>query len=183
VALARQGGLAEDAIEAIRIGGLLHDIGNVGIPEAILNKPGRLTAEEQAIMRAHPAIGARILTPIAALGAVVPLVRYHHECWDGQGYPEHLAGEAIPIGARIIAICDAYDTMAYDRPYRRGLGHDGAIRQLTAGAGTQFDPELVAAFVTLPIAPLRISTLNGSHRRDEPRESLAIHQARSIHVR
>jgi putative nucleotidyltransferase with HDIG domain len=83
-ALAPQVGLAEDGIEAIRIGGLLHDIEKIGIPEAILNKPRRLTAEEQAIMRAHPAIGARILTPIAVLDAVVPLVRYHHERWDGR---------------------------------------------------------------------------------------------------
>lgn len=149
VALARHIGLSEESVETIRIGGLLHDVGKIGIPESILHKPRRLTVEERAIMRAHPAIGARILAPIAALDAVIPLVRYHHERWDGQGYPEHLAGEAIPIGARIIAICDAYDTMVSDRPYRRVLGHDGAIRELIEGAGTQFDPQLVEAFVTM----------------------------------
>ncbi len=158
-ALAQNIGLEEETIETIRIGGLLHDIGKIGISETILHKPGYLNAEEQAIMRAHPTIGARILAPIAALDAVTPLVRHHHERWDGKGYPEHLVGEAIPLGARIIAICDAYESMVSDHPYRRGLGHDDAVRQLSAGAGAQFDPKLVEAFLSMPAAPVRVNTL------------------------
>lgn len=181
-ALARQLNLTEETIETVRIGGLLHDIGKIGISESILHKPGHLTAEELAIMRAHPAIGARILSPIATLAAVIPLVRHHHERWDGQGYPERLTAEEIPLGARIIAICDAYESMVSDRPYCSGLGHDGAVRQLTAGAGTQFDPTLVEAFLSMPVAPIRVNTVkkrvagrNSSRRSDRKSESLVRH--------
>ncbi len=140
-------------------------------------------------MRAHPAIGARILAPIAALDAVIPLVRHHHERWDGQGYPEHLEGEAIPIGARIIAICDAYDTMVSDRPYRRVLGHDSAIRELIEGAGTQFDPQLVEAFVNMAIAAQRFTAVKEGiadgnvDRQDVPREPVTGFQDRPLNVR
>jgi diguanylate cyclase (GGDEF)-like protein/putative nucleotidyltransferase with HDIG domain len=189
-ALASHIGLDEETVETIRIAGLLHDIGKIGISESILQKPGDLTAEEQEIMRAHPEIGARILSPIAALVAVTPLVRHHHERWDGQGYPERLAGEAIPLGARIIAICEAYESMVSDRPYRRNLGHAGAARQLTAGAGTQFDPKLVEAFLSRPVAPTRVNAV-GEHmagtdprwRRDRTSVSSAKHQPRSLNVR
>ena len=157
VALARAtGGCTRAQIETIRVGGLLHDIGKIGIPEAILNKPSGLTAEEWTIMRAHPDTGARILAPIAALRAVIPLVRHHHEHWDGRGYPLRMRGEAIPLGARIIAICDAYDTMISNRPYRRGLRHEDAIARLLAGAGTQFDPDLVRLFADLPPSATRL---------------------------
>lgn len=189
-ALASHIGLAEEMVEIIRIGGLLHDIGKIGISESILQKPGDLTTTEQEIMRAHPVIGARILSPIAALDAVTPLVRHHHERWDGQGYPERLAGEDIPLGARIIAICDAYESMVSDRPYRRNLGHAGAARQLTAGAGTQFDPKLVEAFLSMPVVPIRMNTvrehLAGTDprwRRDRTSESTARHQPRGLNVR
>ncbi len=189
-ALASHIGLGEETVETIRIGGLLHDIGKIGISETILRKTGELTATEQEIMRAHPVIGARILSPIAALEAVIPLVRYHHERWDGQGYPECLAGEAIPLGARIIAICDAYESMVSDRPYRRGLGHADAVHQLTAGAGTQFDPKLVEAFLSMPVAPIRMNTVR-EHiaskdlrwRRDRTSDSPARHQPRGLNVR
>jgi diguanylate cyclase (GGDEF)-like protein/putative nucleotidyltransferase with HDIG domain len=156
-ALARAAGCPSEDSETIRVGGLLHDIGKIGIPEAILNKPGPLTVEEWAAMRAHPEIGARILGPIAALDMVVPFVRHHHERWDGAGYPLGLAAETIPLGARILAICDAYDTMVGDRPYRRGLGHDEAILRLLASAGTQFDPALVDQFVALPLDDLGLA--------------------------
>lgn len=182
VALASHIGLAAESIETIRIGGLLHDIGKIGISESILQKPGNLTVEEQDIMRTHPAIGAKILSPIAALDSVTPLVRHHHERWDGQGYPDRLAGEAIPLGARIIAICDAYESIVSDRPYRRGLGHPGAVRQLSAGAGTQFDPKLVEAFLNMPVAPIRVNTVKErvvsrgmSRWRDRMSESLVRH--------
>ena len=151
VQLARAAGCSRDEVEAVRVGGLLHDIGKIGIPEAILNKPDRLTDAEWGLMRAHPDIGVRILTPIAALGGIIPIVRHHHEHWAGQGYPLRMQGEDIPLGARIIGICDAYDTMVSDRPYRRGLGHREAIARLQARAGTQFDPLLVQRFIALPL--------------------------------
>lgn len=150
VTLARAAGCAPEEVELVRIGGLLHDIGKIGIPESVLHKPSRLTKDEWAVMRSHADTGARILAPISALEAIVPLVRHHHEWWDGQGYPLQMRGEEIPLGARIIAICDAYDTMVSDRPYRRGLDHSKALARLTAAAGTQFDPTLVRLFVDLP---------------------------------
>ena len=152
VALARAAGHGEAEVDTVRVGGLLHDIGKIGVPEAVLNKPGRLTDEEWALMRGHPDTGARILAPLGTLQEVLPLVRYHHERWDGQGYPLRMRGTEIPLGARILAICDAYDTMVSDRPYRRGLGRDEALARLAAAAGTQFDPELVRLFVGLPRA-------------------------------
>ena len=151
VALARAVGCAPDEIEAVRIGGLLHDIGKIGVPEALLNKSGGLTDDEWAIVRAHPDIGARILAPLGALQEILPLVRYHHERWDGHGYPLRMQGDAIPLGARILAICDAYDTMVSDRPYRRGIGRADALARLAAAAGTQFDPQLVRLFIALPL--------------------------------
>ena len=147
--LARAAGCDQEAIETVQVGGLLHDIGKIGIPEAVLNKPDRLTDEEWLLMRSHPDIGARILAPVTALRAIIPIVRHHHERWDGQGYPLRLAGEETPLVARIICLCDAYDTMVSDRPYRRGLGHDEAVHRLREGAGTQFDPHLVAVFTAL----------------------------------
>ncbi len=151
VTLARAVGCSPGEIEAVRIGGLLHDIGKIGVPEALLNKSGGLTDDEWAIVRAHPDIGARILAPLGALQEILPLVRYHHERWDGNGYPLRMQGEAIPLGARILAICDAYDTMVSDRPYRRGIGRADALARLAAAAGTQFDPQLVHLFVALPL--------------------------------
>ncbi len=156
VMLARAVGCSHEEVEAVRIGGLLHDIGKIGIPEALLNKPGRLTDEEWAVVRAHPDIGARILAPLGALQEILPLVRYHHERWDGRGYPLRMQGTAIPRGARILAICDAYDTMVSDRPYRPGIGRTEALARLSAAAGIQFDPDLVRLFVALPLdEPLR----------------------------
>ncbi|MDQ3927911.1 MAG: HD-GYP domain-containing protein, partial [Chloroflexota bacterium] len=152
VLLARALGRPPEEFEKVRVAGLLHDIGKIAIPEVTLHKAGPLTEEEWAQMRSHPDVGLRILTPIAALRAVLPAVRCHHERWDGQGYPLGISGEEIPLGARIIAICDAYDTMVSDRPYRRALGHEEAVARLRAAAGTQFDSELVKAFTQLPLA-------------------------------
>src|SRR6185312_4942849 len=112
--LARAAGCDPALTELARISGQLHDIGKIGIPESILHNPSRLTEEEWAIMRTHPDIGARILAPIASLRPAIALVRHHHERWDGHGYPHGLHAEAIPLGARILAICDAYDTMVSD---------------------------------------------------------------------
>ncbi|HEV7214746.1 MAG TPA: diguanylate cyclase, partial [Chloroflexota bacterium] len=149
VELARATGQARELVELVQFAGQMHDIGKIGIPESILHKPGTLTAEEWAIMRVHPNIGARILSPIATLQSAIPIVLHHHERWDGQGYPDGLAGEAIPLGARMIAICDAFDTMVSDRPYRRALSDEDALGRLRSSAGSQFDPRLVEAFVSL----------------------------------
>ena len=140
-------GLALGATElrAVELGALLHDIGKIRIPETVLNKPGPLTDEEWDVMRSHPEAGERILAPIASLADVLPIVRSSHERWDGGGYPDGLAGEEIPVGARIVAVCDAYRAMVEPRPYRDALARDVALSELRRGAGGQFDPECVTA--------------------------------------
>ena len=134
-------------IKTIRSAALLHDIGKVGIPDEILHKPGPLGDQEWEIMRQHPAIGERILRAIPGMGAVARIVRHEHERWDGGGYPDGLAGEEIPIGARIILACDAYHAMTSDRPYRAAMSHHVAMSELTSNAGSQFDPKVVEALV------------------------------------
>jgi putative two-component system response regulator len=147
--LALEYGLLSAQIQAVRYGGILHDIGKIGVSEAILRKPGPLTTDEQAQMRLHPEIGARIVEPMRFAKEVAPIIGGHHEFWDGSGYPNGLAGEDIPIGARIITIVDAYDAMTTDRPYRAALSTEETIRRLRAGRGTQFDPELLDVFLSL----------------------------------
>lgn len=137
----------EDAIAKLRTAALLHDIGKVGVPDHILHKPGPLDESEWEIMRQHPEIGERILRAIPGLGSVAKIVRHEHERWDGKGYPDGLAGEEIPIGARIILVCDAYHAMTSDRPYRTAMSHTDAIAELTRNAGTQFDPNVAEALV------------------------------------
>ena len=126
---------------------LLHDIGKIGIDEAILNKPGKLTAEEYEEMKKHPLIGHQILAPVKFLGPVAQMVLHHQEWYDGRGYPSGLKGEKIPLGSRIVAVIDAWDAMTSDRPYRKALGREKAIAELQKGAGTQFDPAVVEAFL------------------------------------
>jgi putative nucleotidyltransferase with HDIG domain len=140
-ALAKKMRLPDDAVAAIRAGAILHDIGKIGIPDAILTKPGPLTAEEWTIMKTHPVVGEEMLKHIDFLVPVLPLVRHHHENWDGTGYPDGLAGSQIPIGARIIAVCDAFDAMTSDRPYGPSLALDVACQRMLDAAGTQFDPD------------------------------------------
>jgi len=147
VRVARQLGLIGEALDEVARGAELHDIGKVGIPDAILTKPGPLDATEWEFMRQHPVLGERILNGAPALRPVARLVRASHERWDGTGYPDRLAGEDIPLGARIIAVCDAYEAMTADRSYRKALPHDAACRELRANAGTQFDPAAVDAFL------------------------------------
>ena len=139
--------LDADEVKQIRSAALLHDIGKVGIPDGILHKPGPLDDREWEIMRQHPAIGERILRAIPGMGSVARVVRHEHERWDGGGYPDGLAGEAIPIGARIILACDAYHAMTSDRPYRKAMSHHEAMSELTTNAGSQFDPQVVEALV------------------------------------
>ena len=140
-------GLDAGASRVIRLGALLHDIGKIGIPEAILRKPGALTDEEMLIMQRHPDIGARILEPVPYFADLVPLVRSSHERWDGRGYPDGLAAEEIPLGSRVIAVCDAYHAMTEDRVYRLGLPTATALAEIERCSGTQFDPACVRALI------------------------------------
>ncbi|HYF93632.1 MAG TPA: HD-GYP domain-containing protein [Symbiobacteriaceae bacterium] len=126
---------------------LLHDMGKIGIDEAILDKPGALTDAEWQAIKTHPELGAEILRSCSALESVLPAVALHHERYDGKGYPYGIAGGDLPLEARIISVCDAYDSMTADRPYRRGVESTEAARRLEQGAGTQFDPALVDIFV------------------------------------
>jgi len=139
--------MGEAMTETIRQAALLHDIGKLGMRFEDLNKPQKLTAEEYKMFKQHPVMGRRILEPIGFLSDIVPLVYYHHEKFDGTGYPEGLQGEEIPLGARILAVGDTYDAMTSDRPYRKALPHKVAIAELKRFAGTQFDPMVVGAFL------------------------------------
>ncbi len=153
-ACARELGLSGEALDQIYLAGLLHDIGKIGVPESILLKPGRLSAVEWEEVRGHPVVGARIVEPARFPAAVVAVVRHHHEDYGGGGYPDGLAGEEIPLLARIIRVADAYDAMTSTRPYRRGLTAEEAIEELRRGAGRQFDPRVVEAFLRIPAAEL-----------------------------
>jgi diguanylate cyclase (GGDEF)-like protein len=142
-------GMDAEGLKRLELGALFHDIGKIGIPSNILLKPGPLTVEERAVMETHPELGERILAPIERLAAVRPIVRHCHERWDGKGYPDGLAGEQIPIESRIIFVCDAFHAMTTDRPYRKALPIEEAVARLRAGAGSQFDPAAVEAFLRL----------------------------------
>jgi diguanylate cyclase (GGDEF)-like protein len=147
VRVARQLGLTGEALDEIARAAELHDVGKVGIPDAILNKPGPLDPTEWEFMHQHTILGERILNAAPALRPVARLVRSSHERWDGAGYPDRLAGEAIPLGARVVAVCDAYEAMTADRAYRKRMSHHAARAELRAHAGTQFDPTVVDAFL------------------------------------
>ena len=146
-AVARRFGMSSEALDEVTRAAELHDVGKVGIPDAILNKPGPLDRDEWEFMRRHTILGERILNAAAALRPVARLVRSSHERWDGTGYPDRLEGAQIPLGSRIIAVCDAYEAMTSDRAYRSALSPDAAAQELRASAGTQFDPEVVEAFL------------------------------------
>ena len=145
-------GLSPEQVERIRIGALLHDIGKIGIPDRFLQKPGRLTNKEFAIVKEHPVIGRRILEGVQGLAPYIEAVELHHENWDGTGYPKGQSREETPVDARIIHVSDAYDAMTTNRSYRRGMTHQQAIRELFTHAGTQFDPRIVQVFARLPRA-------------------------------
>jgi diguanylate cyclase (GGDEF)-like protein len=149
VSLARQLELPDAEVDQLRIAALLHDVGKVAIPREILDKPSTLTAAEWRTVVQHPRIGQVILEQAAALRDSVPIILHHHERYAGHGYPYGLRAEEIPLGARIVAIADAYDAMVHDRPYKRAISHEAAIEELRRHAGTQFDPELVELFCEL----------------------------------
>ena len=147
--LGRALNLESQEILAIRYGGILHDIGKIGVSEAILRKPGPLTEQEWLEIRKHPIIGESIIQPMRFANKVGPIVRGHHERWDGKGYPDGLKEKAIPLGARIVALVDSYDAMTTDRPYRKALSVKRACREIEQDAGSKFDPELVPIFLKL----------------------------------
>jgi diguanylate cyclase (GGDEF)-like protein len=148
-AMARTLALPEVEIDRIRTAALLHDVGKVAVPQEILEKPSALTSAEWRAVVQHPRIGQVILEQAAALRDAVPIILHHHERFSGHGYPFGLRGSDIPLGARIVAIADAYDAMTHDRPYKRAMNHESAVRELRRHAGTQFDPDLVALFCDL----------------------------------
>jgi putative nucleotidyltransferase with HDIG domain len=147
LAIAEEMGLDDKETETLRMAAILHDIGKIGIDGAILNKEGPLDEEERASINRHPIIGANILSSLDFLEDVVPIVLHHHERFDGTGYPDGIAGESIPLGARIITVADSYDAMTSDRTYRRAMPVAKALGELTSNVGSQFDPDVVAAFL------------------------------------
>ena len=145
--VARRLGWSAEQLASLRIGGPLHDIGKLAVSDNVLRKEGRLDPEELDQIREHPKIGARILLRMAALREAIPYVLYHHERWDGNGYPSGKSGEEIPIEARVLAVADAFDAMTSDRPYRRALSREQALAEVERCAGTQFDPEIARVFL------------------------------------
>ena len=139
--------LDPDRLKILELAALFHDIGKIGVPSEIIRKPGPLTAAELREMKRHPEIGEQILAPVPFLHPILSIVRACHERWDGHGYPDGLAGEGIPLESRIVFVCDAFHAMTSDRPYRAALPDGEAVRRLKLSAGTQFDPDIVAAFI------------------------------------
>jgi len=149
VKLARKLNVAEKMVKNIEYAALLHDMGKIGIDERILTKPGKLSDDEYKEIKRHPQIGYNILSPIEFLRPVAEIILYHHEWYNGNGYPDGLKGDEIPLGSRIISVIDAWDAMTSDRPYRKSLSKETAIEELKKGAGIQFDPKVVNAFLEL----------------------------------
>src|ERR1041385_9335520 len=180
-------GLSTNEIAALKAGELLHDIGKLAVPSHILNKPGPLTPAEFEKMKIHTVVGAQILGRVDFPYPVIPIIRHHHEQWDGRGYPDKLRGEQIPITARIISVVDCFDSVREDRPFRRSMTTDEAIALLRRGAGIHFDPVVVEQFIKhlprfeaeivklglqhqpvshLPDPPLQLSTIDLTQTRE-----------------
>ncbi len=154
VALAQSIGLSDAEVDLVHITGTLHDVGKIGVPDSILKKPSHLDAEERRIMETHPALGEVIIRKAPQLAPTLPGVRHHHERWDGKGYPDGIGGETIPQVARLLAVADTFDAMTSDRPYRKGMSWEIALGEIGRSAGTQFEPRLAEAFVSLMQADL-----------------------------
>ena len=153
--VAQEMGIEERGLHDIEVAALLHDIGKIGIPDSILNKPARLDEDEYALMKKHPEYGWAILRMIPGMERASLYVLHHHENFDGRGYPGGLKGAEIPIGARIVSVIDAFDAMISFRPYRKGMPFDEAVRRLLAASGTQFDPVVVRSFVPMAQADVQ----------------------------
>ncbi len=147
--IAAKMGYSEKELGELELAAVLHDVGKIGVPESILNKPGRLTNEEFTLIKEHPVRGESILSPVIELKAIARIVRAHHERYDGNGYPDKLKGREIPLGARIMAIADTYDSITSERPYRKAASHRYAVKEIIANSGTQFDPEVVENFLEI----------------------------------
>ncbi|NUQ52168.1 MAG: HD-GYP domain-containing protein [Phycisphaerales bacterium] len=169
--LARALGLPDREVEWVRVSGLVHDVGKIGVPEAVLTKPGRLTDDEFAAIKRHPEIGHNILRAVAPLGPALPGVLSHHERWDGDGYPNGLAGEEIPLIARIIGLADTFDAMSSNRSYRSALTREKVLAEITRCAGQQFDPKLAPLFVRLDFSGF--DALIAKHAGDAPSRQAA----------
>jgi len=158
VTLAKEKGLSEDEIRCIRLAGLLHDLGKIGVPDEILHKPGRLAEEEFNWIKEHPERSEKILRTIIKDKEVLAIIKHHHERYAGGGYPEGISGDKIPFGARLLSVADAYDAMTSNRPYRRAMSPQEAREQLLSNRGSQFDPEAVDLFIKaekkMPFCPL-----------------------------
>ena len=173
LAISTELGLWGQDLETIRQSCHLHDIGKIGIRDSVLNKPAKLTVEEWKEMKLHPLIGSKIIRPLSFMAEVADIVEQEHERWDGRGYPFGLKGEDIHIGARIVALADAYDAITSDRCYHKGQDHEWAVSELNRCSGTQFDPKVVKAFNR--VLSKGVSGINGQH----PSEGTGSQQARS----
>jgi HD-GYP domain-containing protein (c-di-GMP phosphodiesterase class II) len=152
LALGDKIGLQSNDFKLLRLGSILHDIGKIGVPDSILLKPGKLTNEEFEIIKNHPGQGGNILLPMKhdhKVWQLIPIVRHHHERYDGKGYPDGLMGKKIPLLARVVAVADSYDAMTSDRPYRKGMTKEKALNEIEKGTDTQYDPHLAMEFVSM----------------------------------
>jgi putative nucleotidyltransferase with HDIG domain len=147
MALAQYMGLSKDKFEMINFAGMLHDIGKIGVQDGILTKPGRLTSDEYSLIKEHPLIGERIVEPLGLMAEEKAIIRNHHERWDGNGYPDRLAGEDIPLLARILSVTDAFDAMTTTRSYRQALSLETTMAEMRRCAGVQFDPNVCAMWI------------------------------------
>lgn len=173
VRLAQALNLPESDVSLIEKAAGVHDLGKIGVPDAVLLKPGLLTAAEQVTMRRHTELGAQILTGFRQFRPGAEIVRHHHEHWNGSGYPDNLAGTAIPIGARVVAVVDAFDAMTSDRPYRKALDRAEALRRISDGAGEQWDPEVVRVFLELEGYVAEPAGMTGAASEEAPGVSAA----------
>jgi len=175
--LAQQIPLDDHAVDRVYMAGLLHDVGKIGVPEAVLQKAGRLTPEEFEEIKKHPAIGARILRDIRQIEDIIPGVLYHHERYDGKGYPSGLAGEDIPLMGRIICLADCFDAMTSSRTYRKALPLEVAMTEIQRCSGTQFDPALADAFLRIGAEQFREVL---AHHQERAKEFIEVQQRRLV---
>ena len=185
VMLGERLGLDPQDLLKLQLGGMLHDIGKVAVPDAVLSKPGHLDERELQIMRSHSAVGHEIIRPIPQLACISDIVRHHHERYDGMGYPDGLAGERIPHLARVVAIADSFDAMTSDRPYRKGMPVEDGLAEISRCAGTQFDPAYAGAFTDGPpdrfeAAVRRMRRWQEGQQRPDPARLIALLNANQV---